>query len=227
MRPFTFKQRVILAIVPRLVTLLIRTVGATLTYQDVFLPNTADPIPGDKIPGPTIYAFWHQSLLACAHRFRNKDIAILISPSFDGELIARTVELLGFRAVRGSSTRSGATALRGMAEAYAQGHRCAITADGPRGPAMVAKPGAAQLAALVDAPWVGTFYALPLSAWTLNTWDKFLIPKPFSRVLLSFPPHIPASTTDLKSAVQGSLDLAVAMANAQRKVPPGVQPGRR
>src|ERR1700709_1126747 len=87
-----------------------------------------------------------------ASRFRNLALAILIPPSFDGELIARTVELLGFRAIRGSSSRGGAAGLREMAAAYKAGHRCAITADGPRGPSKVAKPGTAQLAQLVGAP---------------------------------------------------------------------------
>ena len=186
---YPFKQRILLAVVPRVVVLLIRALGATLTYIDVYPPGTTDAIPGDAIPGPTVYAFWHQSLLACAHRFRNKDIAILISRSFDGELIARTVELLGFRAVRGSSSRGGAAGLREMGEAYRAGHRCAITADGPRGPAQVAKSGTAQLAQLANAPWVGTFYALPVSAWTLKTWDLFLIPKP----LLKGPAQLPCT----------------------------------
>ncbi len=224
---FTFKQRILLATVPPLAALLIRAVGATLTYEDLYPAGSLDRMPGDAIPGPTIYAFWHQSLLACAHRFRNKDIVILISRSFDGELIARTVELLGFRAIRGSSTRGGATALREMAAAYIQGHRCAITADGPRGPSKIAKPGTAQLASLVSAPWVGTFYALPLSAWTLRTWDSFLIPKPFSKVLVAFPEHVPATSPDLKAAIQSSLEAAVALTCAKRPAPHEVAPGRR
>ena len=206
MRPFTFKQRVLLAVIPPVATAIILALGATLTYEDVFPPNTSNDIPGDDIPGPTIYAFWHRSLLACAHRFRNKNIAILISQSFDGEIIARIVELLGFKAIRGSSSRGGAAALRQMVEAYKAGHRCAITADGPRGPAGIAKPGTAQLALLVEAPWVGTFHAIPLNAWELKTWDRFLIPKPFSKVLLTFPHHIPTTVADLPSAIQQSLE---------------------
>jgi lysophospholipid acyltransferase (LPLAT)-like uncharacterized protein len=203
--PYTLTQRLTLAIVPRVAALLIRVVGATLRYEDVLTPGTTR---GDLIPGPTIFAFWHRSLLTCAHRFRNRDIAILISRSFDGELIARTVELLGFRAIRGSSSRGGASALRQIAEAYRAGHICAFTADGPRGPAMVAQPGPVHLAQLVDAPWAGTFYALPLSAWQLNTWDRFLIPKPFSRVLLTWPPHIPAADLTL-ATLQSTLNQAV------------------
>jgi lysophospholipid acyltransferase (LPLAT)-like uncharacterized protein len=121
------------------------------------------------------------------------------------------VELLGFRAIRGSSSRGGATALRQMAEAYREGHRCAFTADGPRGPNMVAQPGPVQLAQLVAAPWVGAFYALPLSAWQLNSWDRFLIPRPFSRVVMTWPAHIPAAEVTL-AAVQQALEEAVALA---------------
>jgi lysophospholipid acyltransferase (LPLAT)-like uncharacterized protein len=215
---YSLAQRVTLAIVPRITALLIRVVGATLRYEDVFAPAYEGTKRGDEIPGPTVFAFWHRSLLTCAHRFRNRDIAILISRSFDGELIARTVERMGFRAVRGSSSRGGATALRQMAEAYQQGHRCAFTADGPRGPAMVAQPGPVHLAQLVDAPWVGAFYALPMNAWELKTWDRFLIPKPFSRVVMSWPAHIPAAEVTLET-VQAALDQAVALADAARPKP--------
>jgi lysophospholipid acyltransferase (LPLAT)-like uncharacterized protein len=201
-----FSQRLALAVVPPLAALLIRLLGSTLRYEDVTERGT---VPGDTIPGPTIFVFWHRSLLACAHRFRNKRIAILISRSFDGELIARTVERLGFVAVRGSSSRAGASGLRALERAFGEGRICAITADGPRGPAFVAKPGAAQLAALVEAPWIGAFYALPLRAWELRSWDRFLIPKPFSRVLLTWPNHAAAQGGP---AVQAALDRAVAMA---------------
>jgi hypothetical protein len=203
----TFGQRIALAIVPPLAALIIRLLGMTLRYEDRAEPGVT---PGYAIPGPTVFAFWHRSLLTCAHRFKNLDIAILISPSFDGELIARTVELLGFRAIRGSSSRGGAAGLRNMQAAYAAGHRCAFTADGPRGPRFVAKPGAAQLAQNAGA-WVGCFYALPGRAWELKSWDRFLIPKPFSRVVLTWPAHIPAAGVST-AAVQAALDRAVAMA---------------
>lgn len=213
--PYTLGQRLALAIVPPLAALLIRLLGATLRYEDRFDPATIPRISGDQISGPTIYAFWHRSLLVCAHRFRHRNIAILISRSFDGELIARTVERVGFRAIRGSSSRGGATALRQMTEAYRQGHICAFTADGPRGPAMIAQPGAVQLAQLVGAEWLGAFYALPDRAWTLRTWDRFLIPKPFSRVVLTWPAHVftaHRTAPELQAAVQSTLDRAVQLA---------------
>ncbi len=204
---YTFTQRLTLFVVPRLASLLIRLLGSTLRYEDVIAPGVT---PGSQIPGPVVYAFWHRCLLSCAYYFRGQKIAILISRSFDGELIARTVERLGFIAIRGSSSRGGATALRQIADEYARGTRCAITADGPRGPVMVAKPGTAQLAQLVGA-WVGTFYVLPLRAWELKTWDRFLVPKPFSRVLITWPPHVPAEEVT-EQTVQANLDAAVAMA---------------
>ncbi|GAC1360909.1 MAG: hypothetical protein NVSMB3_09000 [Acidobacteriaceae bacterium] len=206
---FTPGQRLALALVPPLAATLIRLLGLTLRYEDVTEPGA---VPGYQLPGPAIYVFWHRSLLACAHRFRHHHIAILISQSFDGELIARTVERLGFRAVRGSSSRAGASGLRNLQQAYAAGNICAITADGPRGPALIAKPGAAHLASLVQAPEVGAFYALPLRAWQLRSWDRFLIPRPFSRVLLSWPLHVAPDQV----SIQAALDRSVALAEAHR-----------
>jgi hypothetical protein len=209
-RKLTFSQRLTLAVVPPLAALLIRLVGATLRYEERVEPGV--PV-GDTIPGPSVFAFWHRSLLVCSHRFRDRDIAIVISASFDGELIARTVKLLGFHPVRGSSSRGGATALRQMQLAYAAGHICAITADGPRGPVYVAKPGTALLANSVveGGTWVGCFYALPDRRWELKSWDRFMIPKPFSRVVVTWPRHIAAAEVTPET-VQAALDRAVQMA---------------
>jgi len=209
---FTRTQRLTLAIVPPLAALLIRLLGATLRYEDVYAPGG---VRGDIIPGPVVYAFWHRSMLTCAHRFRKLDIAILISRSFDGELVARTVEWLGFVAIRGSSSRGGAAGLRQMADAYQQGHRCAFTADGPRGPAMKLKGGPVQLARLVGAQWIGSYYALPDRAWTLKSWDSFLIPKPFSRIIMAWPPHVVINDREpdvIQAELQAALDTAVALA---------------
>ncbi len=203
---FTRKEKILLAVVPPLAAALIRGVGASLRYRDVNAPGV--PV-GHTLPGPVVFAFWHCSMLTCAHRFRDLGIAILISRSFDGELIARTVERLGFLAVRGSSSRGGAAGLRGMAEAYAAGHRCAFTADGPRGPAMVSKAGPVQLAELVGATWIGAYHAEPDRAWRLKTWDRFVIPKPFSTVTFGWPAHVGLEL----ELVQKALDEAVAMAS--------------
>ena len=194
-----------LVLVPPVVSTLIRVVGSTWRVRDVNAPSTSN---GHTLPGPTVFAFWHATLLACAYRFRGLGIAIMISQSFDGELIARVVERLGFVAVRGSSSRGGASALRGMQAAYGEGRICAFTADGPKGPAHVAKPGPVQLAQLGGAPWVGAFHAHPSKCWRMRSWDRFMIPKPFATITFSWPAHVEPEL----AAVQHALDEAVRMA---------------
>jgi lysophospholipid acyltransferase (LPLAT)-like uncharacterized protein len=205
---FTLKQRIALAIVPRIASLAIRCLGITLRYKDICDPGAT---PGYYVQPPVIYALWHRCLLACAWRFRNGGVTILISRSFDGELIARTVERLGFIAIRGSSSRDGAVGLRNLQRAYLDGHYCAITVDGPRGPAQIAKPGIVQLAKLVGSP-VSAFYVHPERAWQLRSWDRFLIPKPFSRVTVAWTAQVPAE----QAAVQAALDHAVELAESHK-----------
>jgi lysophospholipid acyltransferase (LPLAT)-like uncharacterized protein len=206
--PYTLKQRLALAIVPRLASMAIRCLGVTLRYRDVCDPGAT---PGYDIPPPAVYAFWHRCLLAGAWRFRRYGLTILISRSFDGELIARTVERLGFVAVRGSSSRDGTVGLRSLHRAYLAGNYCAITADGPRGPALVAKPGVVHLAQLLDTS-VSTCYIHPHSAWQLRSWDGFLIPKPFSRVTIAWPVPVPAE----QAAVQAALGRSVVLAESSQ-----------
>ncbi len=206
----TWKGRLLLAVVPPFAAGVIRLLGRTWRVEDLHAPVTPS---GHLIPGPTIFCFWHESLLAAAWRFRGLGIAILISRSFDGELIARTVERLGFIAVRGSSSRGGAAGLRGMAEAYAAGGICAFTADGPKGPPRVAKAGAGQLAALTGATWMGCFHPEPASAWRLASWDRFAIPKPFTTVRFGWPAHV---TDPQLAALQQAMDAAVALAEPPR-----------
>jgi len=212
-----FTQRLVLAGVPPLAALLIRLLSMTLRYEDHVEPGAT---PAQLTTGPSIFVMWHRSVISSAYRFRKMKIAVLISSSFDGELIARTSSLLGFCPVRGSSSRGGAIALLKMQHAYAGGHCCAITADGPRGPVYVAKSGTARLANTVgelDADGhptgasVGCFYAIPDRAWQLRSWDRHLIPKPFSRVVITWPAPIPAAEVTT-TTVQAALDRAVQMA---------------
>jgi hypothetical protein len=201
---YTFKQRLTLAIVPRLASFIIRCLGVTLRYEDVVDTGATA---GYDNPTAAIYVLWHRSLLSSAWRFRNRNIAILISESFDGELIARTVQRLGFLPIRGSSSRGGAPGLRNMERAFLAGHNCAFTADGPRGPAFIAKPGAAQLATRLNTG-VGAFYVLPQRAWQLRSWDRFLIPKPFSRVLVTWSTRVPGDPAAVQTALDRSVKLA-------------------
>jgi hypothetical protein len=115
--------------------------------------------------------------------WRRQKIAVMVSRSFDGEYIARIIERFGFTAVRGSSSRGGASALRGMKSVLETGETVAFTIDGPRGPRYVAKPGPVKLSKISGLP-MAAFYVAVDSPWVLKTWDEFMIPKPFSKALV-------------------------------------------
>jgi len=191
-RGFSYRQRITIAIVPRVVALLLRLLDRTLRYEVVVEPG-AQPA---KPPGLQVWCFWHRCLIPCGCYFHSEfRPAVLISRSFDGELIARTMERLGFLTARGSSSRSGGSGLLALARAVQRGHPAVFTADGPRGPVYKLKPGAVKLAQLTGYP-IGVFYALPEKAWLLRSWDRFMIPKPFSRVAISWGRHIEVPETD-------------------------------
>lgn len=194
-RHFSLRERILLSVISWAAALLIRIIGVTLRYSIVAEEGVlAD---GHRYAPAGIYCFWHRSVIPAAWRFRNMQIAIMISRSFDGELIARTVERLGFRPVRGSSSRGGAGALLAMREELELGHPAVFTADGPRGPIYVAKPGPIALAKKTGHK-ITAFYVAVERAWILNSWDKMIIPKPFSRALVyaSSPFEVPADATD-------------------------------
>jgi len=129
--------------------------------------------------------------------WRKLGIAVMVSRSFDGEYIARIIEKFGFVAVRGSSSRGGSEALRGMRKELEKGAAVAFTIDGPRGPKYVAKPGPVLLARASGMP-MAAFYVALSDAWMLKTWDEFMIPKPFSKALVrvSSKMHVPAQAND-------------------------------
>ena len=148
------------------------------------------PSPPDAMyEKPVIYAFWHRAVFPAAWFWRKQGIAVMTSRSFDGEYIARIIEKLGFVAVRGSSRRGGAEALRGMMNELDKGAAVAFTIDGPRGPKYVAKPGPVLLARSTGLP-MAAFYVALNDAWVLKTWDDFMIPKPFSKALVRVSPKM-------------------------------------
>jgi hypothetical protein len=134
---------------------------------------------------PAILCCWHGRMLYLPYYFssvRRKShlIDVLTSPSEDGEVMARISALFGYGVARGSSYKNPITALRELARRARQGRWTGIIADGSRGPALVAQPGAVMLAKLTGAPVapVAVFFE---RRWTLKSWDKMIIPKPFTR----------------------------------------------
>jgi len=181
---FTIGQRIVLTVVPFVVWALFRVVGSTWRFETI-AEDGAVPLPYGEGAGGEIYCFWHQCVLPCALYFRRTHATILISRSFDGELITRTLSLFGFRAVRGSSSRGGSEGLLGLKQVLAGGSPAIFTADGPRGPRYRTKMGPIKLAQLTSAP-IGAFHLEPQRAWVINSWDRFLVPKPFTRIVVSW-----------------------------------------
>jgi hypothetical protein len=181
---FTFTQRIVLAVVPRTVWALLWIVGLTWRFELIAEDGSSPKSPGQKVP-PHIYCFWHQCVLPCTFYFRWSHAVILISRSFDGELITRTLRMFGFDAVRGSSSRAGREGLLGLMRIIERGRPAIFTADGPRGPIYQTKKGPVKLAQLTGAP-IGVFHLQPERAWVMKSWDRFLVPKPFTRIVVSW-----------------------------------------
>lgn len=176
------KSELLLKLVPELAPPLIRLYMGTIRARWLDIEPCDPPV---GLRTPFIYAFWHQRLLLFAETHRFQGITILISRHRDGELIAKTVERLGFQAVRGSTTRGGWKALKEMASKPLRD--LAITPDGPRGPRHRLKKGAIHLAAATGCPVIPATCAFE-RFWQLNSWDGFIIPKPFTRALVRIAP---------------------------------------
>jgi lysophospholipid acyltransferase (LPLAT)-like uncharacterized protein len=181
---FTLAQRIVLAIVPRIVWSLLWVFGRTWRFEVIAEEGVTPVLFGEK-PGPEIYCFWHQCVLPCTVYFRKSNAVILISRSFDGELITRILRLFGFDAVRGSSSRGAREGLLGLKHVIETGRTAIFTADGPLGPIYQTKMGPIKLAQTTGAP-IGAFHLQPKRAWVINSWDRFLIPKPFTRIIVSW-----------------------------------------
>lgn len=134
---------------------------------------------------PYVFACWHGQMLPLLWAHRGQGIAILVSEHRDGEIITRIARTIGFTAVRGSSSRGGGRALLGLVAELERGNVVAVTPDGPRGPAGTFAPGALVAAQRAKVP-VLTVGAFASSAWTLGSWDRFMIPKPFARVAVAY-----------------------------------------
>ena len=190
---FTLLQRLVLAIVPRVVSALVWLCGLTWRFRVLALEGVTPTVFGEKSPA-NIYCFWHQCVLPCTVYFRYSHAVILISRSFDGEMITRILKMFGFDAVRGSSSRGAREGLLGLANVIKTGRTAIFTADGPRGPIYQTKMGPIKLAAMTGAP-IGAFHLQPEHAWVFSSaWDRFLVPKPFTRICVSWGPwtHVPA-----------------------------------
>ena len=162
---------------------------------------------------PFLPCYWHQQSVFCIGYLlelqrRGLNLGFLVSPSEDGAIGAKVFESVGARALRGSSTRTGAQALRDIYQAVKQdGLSIATTPDGPRGPAFEFKQGWIMLAQLTGAPLLPLAYACD-RAWRFNSWDRFFVPKPFARIVVAVgePREVPKRlSTEEMTALQAEM----------------------
>jgi lysophospholipid acyltransferase (LPLAT)-like uncharacterized protein len=137
-----------------------------------------------SLPKPAVIGLWHQDLPACLAAFKNQNIAVLISKSQDGSKFARLAESLGYDVFRGSSSR-GQSEIRHLLKALKGDRSVGMALDGPKGPALVAKPGAQWLADMAKTPIVEIKVKYS-HAFRLKSWDKTFIPLPFSKIRIDF-----------------------------------------
>jgi lysophospholipid acyltransferase (LPLAT)-like uncharacterized protein len=141
-----------------------------------------------KNGGAVLLCVWHQQFFSVIRHAKNYKIYnpnIMISQSRDGEIVARMCKYNGWNAVRGSSSRGGMKALKCMITKLKETKLAGHIIDGPKGPSGKVKPGVIRLAHATDAVIVPVFVSAE-KAWHFNSWDKFLLPKPFSKVRLGF-----------------------------------------
>jgi len=174
------KDKLLLFLASWIGPVLIYILGMTLKIEWVGEENL-DILRKEK--KSVIYAFWHGRMLIFTYSHRKQKIHVLISQHRDGEFIARIIHHLGFVSVRGSTTRGGSKAIFEMCEKTTSGFDVAVTPDGPKGPGFQVHPGIIYTAQRSGMP------ILPITnsakgRWNLSSWDRFLIPKPFSKAVI-------------------------------------------
>lgn len=144
---------------------------------------------------PLLFAVWHGYLLLPLWHRRRENIMLLVSAHEDGKRLGRAARRWGYQVVHGSSTRGGAGGLRRLVRSLRSGTDAAVTPDGPRGPARVAKPGAVAAARHSGASIV-PIGVVASSSWRARSWDGFLVPRPFAKVRLVYgrPVGVPRGT---------------------------------
>ena len=171
---------------------------------------------------PLIGSFWHACMIPATYMCRNLGVRVMSSNSYDGEYMGRIIRKFGFVAVKGSSSRNAVRALLGLRRALEEGWTVAFTLDGPRGPRYKVKPGPVALARSSGVP-LTMFHMAVDRAWVLNTWDRLMIPKPFSRVLMRFGKLIPVPAemppTKTLNAINRSCRIrSIAFANSPKRI---------
>jgi lysophospholipid acyltransferase (LPLAT)-like uncharacterized protein len=158
----------------------IATLGSTLRWRTEGLEHLESIVRSGRQP---VMAFWHGRILSATYFFRRRGIVVMTSENFDGEWIAGIIERFGYATARGSTSRGARKALLQLTREMAAGRATGFTVDGPRGPARIAQRGAVWLAQATGNP-VLPFHLEADRYWSLRSWDRTQIPKPFATVAL-------------------------------------------
>jgi len=171
-----------------------------------------------------VYTLWHGRMVLCILAHLHEQIVTMASRSKDGEVIARWLVRNGYIPVRGSTRKGGRAALQEMIELVRAGHRAALTVDGPKGPPRKTQAGVLKLARETGA-WILPFTGASSRPWFLKSWDRYLVPKPFSRCVVGYgepfpiPPEMPdeEALAKIDAAVDG---ITMEVDRAMGVVPP-------
>lgn len=188
MREMTPARRFAYALIKPIVKLLFGLIWSTCRVVRIEGEAHVTQVSADK--KPFIPCYWHQHHFYCTWYMRQLikrglKIGFLISPSVDGEIPAQLAREWGGEVIRGSTTRTGAQAMRDMYNIVVkQGISPVSTSDGPTGPLHIFKIGDILLSQLTQAPLLPLSYAAD-RAWYMKSWDRFIIPKPFARIAIT------------------------------------------
>ncbi len=209
---YSFSQRILIRFIGWSAYLLLNVIGKTLRFEVEGLDYL---VAQDGALATPIVCSWHDRIFAGTYYLRNRGLAVMSSISFDAEYTARCIQRFGFGVIKGSSTRGGSRALVEMIRIMKQGVPTVFTIDGPRGPRYQTKAGPVVLAKRTGCPII-PFSIEASRYWTINSWDRSQIPKPFSRARVYFGEPIfvsaDADESDIESArreLQCSLDALV------------------
>jgi lysophospholipid acyltransferase (LPLAT)-like uncharacterized protein len=155
----------------------IKVLGRTMRFEEIH-PEVVKLLWEEGTP--YIFVFWHGRLLMMLFGYKGKKVRYLVSPHRDGQVVGKAFERFGYRPILGSTTRKGFSAFKEMVRAQKNGFDIAITPDGPRGPRYRAKIGVIELAKLTGRPLIPVTFSASKKI-VFNTWDRFLLPYPFSR----------------------------------------------
>ena len=173
----TLKKKSVSWLGPWLAYWTIKILGRTMRFEEIH-PEIPRSFWENGIPA--IGAFWHGRLLMMPYIYKGKKLSFLVSPHRDGQVVGKALERLGFHAILGSTTRKGFSAFKRMIKAQQNGSDIAVAPDGPRGPRCRAQIGVIELAKLTGRPVIPFTFSASKRKF-FKTWDRFLLPYPFSR----------------------------------------------